>query len=71
MVIYRAGGPIIHTAVVRTGAGTDPVLIEGKWGWLGVFLHPPEASWYGRDYTYYRSRRTGHLLAGLGGHPTE
>ena len=69
VVIYRTGGLITHTAVVRAAGGGGPVLIEGKWGWLGVFLHVPEGSWYGREYTYYRSPRPGHLLAGLGGRP--
>jgi hypothetical protein len=34
---------------------------------MGVFLHPADKCIYGNDYTFYRSPRSGHLLAGLGG----
>jgi len=66
LIVYRAAGLIAHTAIVRTVAG-GLVLVEGKWGWMGVFLHPPENSPYGQDFAYYRSARDGHLLAGFGG----
>ena len=69
VVIYRDGDHISHTAVVRTAGTGGPVLVEGKWGWMGVFLHPPDGSCYGKAYTYYRSPRAGHLLAGLGEAP--
>jgi len=67
VVIYRAGGAITHTAVVRTVGNGGLVLLESKWGWMGVFLHTPDGSPYGRDYTFYRNARDGHVLAGLGG----
>lgn len=63
LAIYRAGGSVAHTAVVRH-TGQVGVLVEGKWGWLGVFLHAPPDCPYGLP-TYYRSPRPGHLLAGL------
>jgi hypothetical protein len=66
LAIYRSAGSIAHTAVVRSVAG-GLVLLEGKWGWMGVFLHAPQNSPYGQEYAYYRSARDGHLLAGLGG----
>jgi len=66
VVIYANGGTITHTAVVRA-AGDGPVLVEGKWGWMGSFLSSPDGSPYGRQFKYYRSPRAGHLLAGLGG----
>lgn len=69
LAIYTNAGTIGHTAVVRTAGGGGPVLVEGKWGWMGVFLHPPEGSCYGRQVTFYRGLRAGHLLVGLGGHP--
>ena len=47
-----------------------PVLVEGKWGWAGVFLHPVGGAGYGTAYTFYRSHRTGHRLAGLDGSPS-
>jgi hypothetical protein len=67
LVIYRDdSGYVCHTAVVRA-VGTDgTVLAEGKWGWLGVYLHEVAASTYGKRFTYYRSPRSGHVLAGLG-----
>jgi hypothetical protein len=67
LVIYRHSGAIAHSAVVRYVTERQPVLVEGKWGQFGVFLHPPDKCTYGRDYTFYRSSRHGHLLAGLQG----
>jgi hypothetical protein len=67
LVIYRLGTEIAHTAVVRATGPDLPVLVEGKWGWMGVYLHPVDQSCYGRNVTYYRSPREGHLLVGLGG----
>jgi hypothetical protein len=69
LVVYRTGGEIAHTAVVRYVAEGQSVLVEGKWGSLGVFLHPAEGSCYGTEFTFHRSPRQGHLLAGLGGSP--
>jgi hypothetical protein len=66
LAIYRAGQVITHTALVRTAGGGSPVLVEGKWGWMGVFLHPVGDSCYGTNYTFYRGPRSGHVLAGLG-----
>jgi hypothetical protein len=67
VAVYRSNGAISHTAVVRYVTEGQPVLVEGKWGNLGIFLHPADKSTYGTDYTFYRSPRTGHLLAGVGG----
>jgi hypothetical protein len=67
LVIYRHAGAISHSAVVRYVTEGQPVLVEGKWGQLGVFLHPPEKCTYGTDYTFYHSGRRGHLLVGLTG----
>lgn len=68
LVIYRTNGAIAHSAVVRYVTEGQPVLVEGKWGSLGVMLHAVDRSVYGTDYTFYRSHRTGHLLVGVGGH---
>lgn len=65
VVVYRQGSAVTHTAVVRYLAEGQPVLVESKWGTLGIFLHPVEKSVYGTEFTFYRSPRTGHLLAGL------
>jgi hypothetical protein len=67
LVVYRQGGVIVHTAVVRYVSEGEPVLVESKWGELGVFLHPADKSPYGSKYTFHRSTRHGHLLAGIGG----
>jgi hypothetical protein len=66
LVVYRDGKTVRHTAVVRYVTPGMPVLVEGKWGRMGVFLHPAERSVYGTEWTFYRSRRAGgHLLAGV------
>lgn len=62
IAIYRNSGTISHTAVVRSAAPGAPILVEGKWGWMGVFIHEVGASCYGQHYTFYRSSRHGHLL---------
>jgi hypothetical protein len=59
------GGQIAHTAVVRYVTEGQPVIVEGKWGPFGVFLHAADRSIYGTDYTFHRSPRHGHILAGL------
>ena len=65
LVVYRQNGIIVHTAIVRYVTEGQPVLVESKWGELGVFLHAVHRSVYGLSYTFYRSERRGHLLAGL------
>jgi len=68
LVIYRNGSLIIHSAVVRYAPDGQSVLIEGKWGCGGVFVHPPDKSIYGLNFSYYRSPRQGHVLAGIESH---
>jgi hypothetical protein len=67
LVVYRTNGIVCHTAVVRYVSEGQPVLVEGKWGELGVFLHQPDKSPYGLEFSYYRSNRRGHTLVGIGG----
>ena len=62
LVVYRNDAKVAHTAIVRYVTEGMPVLVEGKWGALGVYLHAVEESCYGRNYTFYRSPRKGHLL---------
>jgi hypothetical protein len=69
LAIYRQGGTIAHSAIVRYVSEGQPVLVEGKWGAMGVFLHPADKSFYGSEYTFYRSGRAGHLIVGIGGSP--
>jgi hypothetical protein len=71
LCIYRQGKEAIHTTVVRATGNAGFVMVEGKWGWLGVYLHAPPDCSYGTDYTFYRSPRAGHLLAGLESPPAE
>ena len=70
VAVYRQAGAVAHTAVVRYVTEGEPVLVEGKWGAMGVFLHPADKSPYGTDYAFYRSPRGGHLLVGVGGSAT-
>ena len=58
----------MHTAVVRYVADGQPAMVEGKWGWMGVFQHTASDSRWGQHFTFYRSPRPGHLLAGLEEH---
>jgi hypothetical protein len=69
LVVYRGDGQIVHTAIVQYVTKGQPVLVQSKWGNLGVFFHAIDKSPYGMEYKYYRSDRRGHLLAGIGGPP--
>jgi hypothetical protein len=63
LVIYRgAAGSIEHTGVVRMVGKDGLVLVESKWGPLGVYLHPVASQPYGVEHRYYRSPRAGHLV---------
>jgi len=66
VVVYCDRGQVAHTALVKY-LGDDAPIVEGKWGWMGVFLHPADHSPYGQSITYYHSDRANHLLVGLGG----
>lgn len=68
LVVYRgAAGDVLHTAVVRYVAAGRPPMVEGKWGWMGVYLHAADASVYGTNYTFYRAARDGDTLHGIDG----
>lgn len=61
LVVFRNHlGKITHSAVVFHGGTNEMMLIVGKWGPLGVYIHRPESQPFGRDVTYYRSPRVGH-----------
>ncbi len=62
LVVYRNDAKVSHTAIVRYVTDGMPVLVEGKWGALGVYLHAVEESCYGRNFMFYRSPRKGHQL---------
>ena len=63
VVVYRDGlGRVRHTGLVRF-VGTDGlILVESKWGPLGLYLHTPHEQPYGVLFNYYRSSRSGHEL---------
>jgi hypothetical protein len=58
-------GGVTHTAVVRATLDDGTVLVEGKWGRMGVYLHAAAESCYGKDFRFYHTTRGGHLLHGL------
>ena len=53
IVIYRDGlGQVQHTGLVRF-VGTDGlVLVESKWGSLGIYLHTPKEQPYGEFFNF-------------------
>ena len=65
LAVYRQNGHFAHVAIVRVTSKDLPTMVEGKWGFNGVYLHPVNESIYGKSVAYYRSSRSGHLLAGL------
>lgn len=65
--VYRGiADEVAHSGVVRAVLSDGTVLVESKWGRMGVYLHEADESAYGTKYTFYRSSRAGHLLNGLG-----
>ena len=63
LVIYRDdSGLPLHTGLVRLVGDDGLVLVESKWGPLGVFLHTPETQPYGNQFGFWRSPRLGHRL---------
>jgi hypothetical protein len=70
LVVYRdERGSICHTAVVRAVGESGWVLLESKWAWMGRYLHQPDATPFGQQWTCYRSPRAGHLLRAPGSPP--
>jgi hypothetical protein len=68
VVFHNDQGMTLHTAVVRAAANDGLVLLEGKWGVYGRFIHAPADQHYSPQWTYYHSDRLGaHRLHGLGG----
>ena len=63
LALYRDDQQRIHhAAVVRAVCDDGTVLVEGKWGWMGVYLHRLTDSLYGQKVDLYRSERRGHAL---------
>jgi hypothetical protein len=67
IVVYRLeNGEVAHTGRVRLQDGEGLILIESKWGPLGVYLHPLMSQPYGARYTFYHSPRAGHGISVVG-----
>jgi len=63
IVIYRDDlDHVRHTGLVRFVGADGLVLVESKWGPLGIYLHTPTDQPYGRYFHFYRSPRAGHVL---------
>ena len=68
LCVYRNDtNGVAHTAIVRSVLDDGTVLVEGKWGRLGVFLHPVGHSAYGAQFSYYRTDRGTHVLRSIPG----
>lgn len=65
LVVYRQDHLIVHMGLLRSTDKNVPSLVEGKFGYLGVFLHTVDQSPYGSHFSFLRSPRAGHLLSGL------
>jgi hypothetical protein len=63
LAIYRRDGQICHCGLVRMADKHAPILIESKWGPLGVYLHATSAHPFGGECRFYRSARQNHVLA--------
>ncbi|MEJ5276178.1 MAG: hypothetical protein WHU94_09735 [Thermogemmata sp.] len=61
-VYFNPDYGVTHTAIVRYVSPDQPVLVEGKWGNLGIYLHPVDSCPYGANFKFYRTRRPHHLL---------
>jgi hypothetical protein len=66
--LYRSDAhSVLHTAIVRSVLEDGTILVEGKWGRLGVFLHPVDKCLYGTHTTYHRTDRGTHILRSIPG----
>jgi hypothetical protein len=66
LVIYRNdAGAISHSGIVLAVLQDGVPIVESKWCWMGVFLHQVGDTDYGSNFTYYRTDRGSHLMAGL------
>lgn len=63
LVIYRDDSQTVtHAGRVAYLLNDDQPLVESKWGYQGVFLHLPQGSPFGMNWTFYRSSRPNHHL---------
>jgi hypothetical protein len=62
LAIYTSEHRITHSGLVRMADKHAPVLIESKWGSLGVYLHTIDKQPFSGACKFYRSTRPDHLL---------
>ncbi|CAN5302184.1 hypothetical protein BH10PLA2_BH10PLA2_34940 [soil metagenome] len=64
LILYRdENNAINHVGTIALFLHGEQPFIESKWGLQGVFLHLPEGSPFGSNWTYFRSSRPNkHLL---------
>lgn len=61
VVVYRSvDQEVIHSGIVR-GIGRV-ILVESKWGPLGVYIHRADFSPYGEDYGFFHAGRDSHSI---------
>jgi hypothetical protein len=66
LCVYRdPQGEVSHTGVVQAVLGDGSVLVESKWGRLGVYLHAAGDSCYGTNFTFHHTDRSTHRLRGF------
>jgi len=64
LIVYRDDAEeIVHTGLVRALGADGLVFIESRWAVYGRYLHQPADQFYGTNFAYYRSSRSGHLLS--------
>ena len=62
LAIYVSDHRITHSGVVHLAEKHAPILIESKWGPLGVYLHAIDKQPFPGACKFYRSSRPDHLL---------
>jgi|SRR5262245_34483904 len=62
LAIYSSDHRITHSGLVRMADKHAPVLIESKWGPLGVYLHTIDQQPFPGVCKFFRSSRPDHLL---------
>jgi hypothetical protein len=62
LAIYTRGNQIAHAGIVRQPDPNGPILVESKWGALGLYLHVPEKHPFAGECRFYRSSRPGHAI---------
>jgi len=63
LAIYISDSKTTHSGIVRIADQRSPILVESKWGPFGVYLHGVDRQPFKGQCKFYRSERSGHLLA--------